>query len=66
MDGNDTLLTTSEVASLLKVNRTALWAWRRQGQHLPEPINIAPASSKRPCLRWRMSDLRAFIGGKHE
>ncbi len=63
MDNNDTLLRGSEVASLLRINRTALWAWRQQG-HLPEPINIAPASSKRPCLRWRMSDLRAFIGEK--
>ncbi len=63
MDGNDTLLTTSEVASLLKVNRTALWAWRRQG-HLPEPIDIAPPTSKRPALRYRMSDLRAWLSGQ--
>jgi len=63
VDGNDTLLTTSEVASLLKVNRTALWAWRRQG-HLPEPIDIAPPGRKRPVLRYRRADLLEFIGAK--
>jgi predicted DNA-binding transcriptional regulator AlpA len=58
------LLTTAEVASALQVNRTAIWAWRRAG-HFPEPIVISPPSSKRKTLRWRKSDLIAFIGGSN-
>jgi predicted DNA-binding transcriptional regulator AlpA len=58
------LLTSAEVASLLRVNRTSVWEWRRSG-HLPQPIDIAPAGRRRPALRWRKSDLIAFIGGSN-
>jgi predicted DNA-binding transcriptional regulator AlpA len=58
------LLTTAEVASVLRIDRTAIWSWRRQG-HFPEPIDISPPSSKRKTLRWRRSDLLEFIGGSN-
>ena len=59
------LLTVAEVASLLRVNRTVVWSWRRKG-HLPQPINIAPPGSKRPVLRFRRSALVDFLGASHE
>jgi predicted DNA-binding transcriptional regulator AlpA len=60
---DDELLTTAEAASILRVSRTAMWAWRRTG-HLPEPINIAPPEHRRPTLRWRRSEVLALIGGE--
>jgi predicted DNA-binding transcriptional regulator AlpA len=65
MDNTDELLTVAEVASALRINRTAVWAWRKSG-HLPQAIDISPPGSRRPTLRFRRSDLLEFIGTAHE
>lgn len=56
------LVTVAEVATYLRINRTAVWKWRKLGR-LPEPINISPGS-RRPTLRFRRSDVLAYIGGQ--
>lgn len=63
MDDDDTLLVTvSEAMRLLRVgSRNTLWSWEKAG-HGPKPISIGHPSAKRRSLRYRMSDLRSFIG----
>ena len=45
--GLDQLLTTNEVARLLRVSRVTLWEWRRKGL-VPAPIKVGLNR-----LRWR-------------
>lgn len=55
----DRLLNWSEVCDLLGIGRTKLWELRQQG-HLPE-VRMPSATGKRRALRWRQSDVEAFI-----
>jgi len=51
------LVRPAELAKLLGVSRTSLWAWRKAG-HFPEPIRLGS------CLGWRLSELSEFLDQK--
>jgi excisionase family DNA binding protein len=51
----DQLLTTNEVARLLRVSRVTLWEWRRKGL-VPAPIKVGLNR-----LRWRAQDVRNYL-----
>lgn len=53
--GLDQLLTTNEVARLLRVSRVTLWEWRRKGL-VPPPIKVGLNR-----LRWRAQDVRNYL-----
>lgn len=53
--GLDQLLTTNEVARLLRVSRVTLWEWRRKGL-VPPPIRVGLNR-----LRWRAEDVRKYL-----
>jgi excisionase family DNA binding protein len=53
--GLDQLLTTNEVARLLRVSRVTLWEWRRKGL-VPAPIKVGLNR-----LRWRAQDVRNYL-----
>ena len=53
--GLDQLLTTNEVARLLRVSRVTLWEWRRKGL-VPAPIRVGLNR-----LRWRAQDVRNYL-----
>jgi predicted DNA-binding transcriptional regulator AlpA len=53
--GLDQLLTTNEVARLLRVSRVTLWQWRRKGL-VPPPIRLGLSR-----LRWRAQDVRDYL-----
>jgi excisionase family DNA binding protein len=59
--GAGQLLTWDEVCGRLKISRTTLFELRRQG-HLPA-VELPPAggTGRKPLLRWRESDIDAFI-----
>ncbi len=65
MEYDDTLLTVAEAASLLRLQRATLWAWRRQG-HGPRPINIGRRDGQRPVIRYRRADLIEFVVASHD
>lgn len=58
------LLTVAEVAAYLRINRTAIWKWRKTGK-LPQPINLSPGA-RRPTLRFRRAEILALTGASHE
>jgi predicted DNA-binding transcriptional regulator AlpA len=51
------LLTAREVAALLRIHPRSVWRATSAGD-IPKPIRIGPK-----VVRWRLSDLQAFIGG---
>ena len=53
--GLDQLLTTNEVARLLRVSRVTLWEWRRKGL-VPPPIKLGLNR-----LRWRAQDVQNYL-----
>jgi predicted DNA-binding transcriptional regulator AlpA len=53
--GLDQLLTTNEVARLLRISRVTLWDWRRKGL-VPPPIKLGLNR-----LRWRAQDVRNYL-----
>jgi predicted DNA-binding transcriptional regulator AlpA len=67
MDADDQsmLLTTKEVQRLLHVSRNRLWEWEKLG-HGPPPIHIGRPGATRRTIRYRRSDILAFIGGSDD
>jgi predicted DNA-binding transcriptional regulator AlpA len=59
------LWTVAEVAAYLRVDRTVLWHWRKQG-HIPEPIDISPPNSGRPTLRFQRDQILALARGQDQ
>jgi excisionase family DNA binding protein len=53
-DGDALLLDAGTVARLLSLSRATVWRLRDAGK-LPEPVRIGG------CVRWRRSDLDAWI-----
>jgi predicted DNA-binding transcriptional regulator AlpA len=51
----DPLLTTTEVARLLRISRVTLWEWRRKGL-VPPPLRLGMNR-----LRWRADDVRNYL-----
>lgn len=51
----DDLLTTEEVADLLRVSRQTLWRWRKDG--------TLPARKVGALVRYRRSDVDALLDG---
>ncbi len=51
----DPLLTTQELARLLKVSKRTIWRWLAQ-KRLPEPIRYS-----RSCIRWKTSTIREYL-----
>jgi len=51
----DQLLTTTEVARLLRISRVTLWVWRRKGL-VPAPVKLGINR-----LRWRADDVRNYL-----
>jgi predicted DNA-binding transcriptional regulator AlpA len=51
----DQLLTTTDVARLLRISRVTLWDWRRRGL-VPPPLRLGMNR-----LRWRADDVRNFL-----
>jgi excisionase family DNA binding protein len=51
----DELLTTTEVARLLRISRMTLWEWRRKGL-VPAPLKLGMNR-----LRWRADDVRKYL-----
>lgn len=51
------LLTAREVADLLRIHPRSVWRAATAGD-IPKPIRIGPK-----VVRWRLTDLQAFIGG---
>ena len=56
------LLTVSDIASLLQVNERTCWRLAQQAEAgigiFPKPLRIAPKT-----VRWRTSDVEAYIAG---
>jgi excisionase family DNA binding protein len=51
----DPLLTTKELARVLKVSSRTVWRWLAL-KRLPEPIRYS-----RSCIRWRTSTIQAYL-----
>jgi excisionase family DNA binding protein len=49
------LLTTTEVARLLRISRVTLWEWRRKGL-VPAPVRVGLNR-----LRWRANEVRDYL-----
>jgi predicted DNA-binding transcriptional regulator AlpA len=50
------LMTTKEVAELLRVSRQTIWNWQKINPDFPKPIVLSGTSP-----RWREADVLAFI-----
>jgi excisionase family DNA binding protein len=50
------LMTTREVAELLRVSRQTIWNWQKSNPEFPRPIVLAGTSP-----RWREDEVIAFI-----
>ena len=51
------LLTLSQIATLLGVNRSTVWRWYRDDK-LPEPVLVGMR------LKWHKSDILAFAANR--
>jgi excisionase family DNA binding protein len=51
----DPLLTSKELARLLKVSKRTIWRWLAE-KRLPEPIRYS-----RSCIRWQSSTIQAYL-----
>ena len=56
----DPLLTPSEVCSYLKIHRSTLDRWVKEGR-VPPPICPGGEEGERTVRRWRRSDLDAHL-----
>lgn len=55
MEQDETMMTAAEVAEMLRVDRSTLWRWRKQGVG-PAPIYLRPR-----VPRYRRAEVLAFI-----
>ena len=55
MEKQTRLLARQEVQDLLKIGRTTLYRWMREGR-FPEPMQIGPGA-----VRWHESEILAWI-----
>lgn len=49
------MMNIHEVCELLRVSRTTLWRWRRDGVG-PEPVQVGPRT-----LRYRRAEVEAYL-----
>jgi hypothetical protein len=56
----DELLTAKEVAAMLKVDLHTLYKWRKAQENLP--FYSLGTNPERPVIRYRKSDVLAFLG----
>ena len=55
------LLTAAEVAVILKISEASIWNWQ-YGRKVP-PVGFPPPVKIGASVRWRSSDIQAFILG---
>lgn len=55
------LLEAEEVAAILKISEASVWNWQ-YGRKAP-PAGFPPPVKIGACVRWRSSDIQAFILG---
>ena len=55
--------TTKEVQELLHVSRNRLWEWEKIG-HGPQPLHVGRPGARRRTIRYRRSDILAFVEGQ--
>jgi excisionase family DNA binding protein len=53
----DTLLTVSDVAEILCIGVRTVWRWAALGK-IPKPVRLS-----RKTLRWKASQLQAYLDG---
>lgn len=55
------LLTAADVAAILKISEASVWNWQ-YGRKVP-PVDFPPPVKIGASVRWRSSDIQAFIHG---
>jgi len=53
------LIRVAELAKLLKVSRTSLWAWRK-ARTFPPPVRLGT------CVGWRVATISKYLAEKQE
>lgn len=56
----DELLTAKEVSEMLKIDQHTLYRWRKEQLNLP--FYALGTNAERPVIRYRKSDVLAFLG----